>query len=298
MLETLKIFVDLIQTESFSRAATRNYLTQSAVSQRIRQLEADLGQQLVVRGRGRMRPTEAGKVFYDASKEILDRFAQAKDELNRIRHIVSGTLRLATVHSIGLHVLPPFIKSFLKEYPAVDVQLEYRRSNEVYEGLLDLSFDLGIVAYPSRHSQITQIAFGEDRLVLICTPNHDLVKGASVSLKKLHEQPFIAFDQSIPTGRMVERALRKAGVDVRIVHRFDNIETVKRAVEVGAGIAVVPNSTIKSELKAGTLQSIPLGGSGWNRPLTIIHKKGRKPSAPAMKFVEILQKGEKESGDA
>jgi DNA-binding transcriptional LysR family regulator len=133
MLETLKIFVDLIQTESFSRAATRNYLTQSAVSQRIRQLESDLGQQLVVRGRGRMKPTEAGRIFYDASKEILDRFAQARDELNRIRHVVSGTLRLATVPSVGLHVLPPFLKTFLREYPSVDLQLEYRRNNEVYE---------------------------------------------------------------------------------------------------------------------------------------------------------------------
>lgn len=294
MLETLKIFVDLIQTESFSRAATRNYLTQSAVSQRIRQLESDLGQQLVVRGRGRMRPTEAGRVFYDASKEILDRYAQARDELNRIRHIVSGTLRLATVHSVGLHVLPMYIKSLLVEFPAVDVQLEYRRSNEVYEGLLDLSFDLGIVAYPSRHSQITQIPFREDKLVLICPLDHELAKGASITLKRLQDQSFIAFEPSIPTGRVVDRALRKAGVDVKIVHRFDNVETLKRAVEIGSGVAIVPNSTIVTELRAKSLMALELTGSGWNRPLTIIHKKGRKPSAPATKFIEILQKGEGE----
>lgn len=290
MLETLKIFVDLIQTESFSRAATRNYLTQSAVSQRIRQLESDLGQQLVVRGRGRMRPTEAGRVFYDASKEILDRFAQARDELNRIRHIVSGTLRLASVHSVGLHVLPQYIKDYLKEFPAVDLQLEYRRSNEVYEGLLDLSFDLGIVALPSKHAQITQIPFREDRLVLISSPEHPLAKGVSVPLKKLQDQPFIAFDQSIPTGRVIDRALRKAGVDVKIVHRFDNVETVKRAVEIASGIAIVPNSTIKEEVRGRSLEAITLSGTGWDRPLTIIHKKGRKPSAPAQKFIEILQK--------
>ena len=289
MLETLKIFVDLIQTESFSRAATRNYLTQSAVSQRIRQLETDLGQQLVVRGRGRMRPTEAGHVFYKASKDILDRYAQARDELNRIRHIVSGTLRLATVHSIGLHVLPKYIKLFLKEYPAVDLQLEYRRSNEVYEGLLDLSFDLGIVAYPSKHSQITQIPFHQDKLVLICPPDHELSKGGSASIKKLEGQPFIAFDQGIPSGRVIDRILRKAGVTVKTVHRFDNVETIKRAVEISSGVAIVPNSTIKEEVRTRNLETIALSGSEWERPLTVIHKTGRKPSAPAMKFVEILK---------
>lgn len=290
MLETLKIFVDLIQTESFSRAATRNYLTQSAVSQRIRQLESDLGQQLVVRGRGRMKPTEAGRIFYDASREILDRFAQARDELNRIRHVVSGTLRLATVPSVGLHVLPPFLKTFLREYPAVDLQLEYRRNNEVYEGLLDLSFDLGIVAYPSRQAQITQIAFREDRLVLICPPDHELAKGVAVPIKKLDGHPFIAFETSTPTGRLIERAFRNAGVGVRLVHRFDNIETIKRAVEIGSGVSIVPNSTIREEVRTRSLEAIALSGSGWSRPLTIIHKKGRKPSAPALRFIETLQK--------
>jgi DNA-binding transcriptional LysR family regulator len=290
VLETLKIFVDLIRTESFSRAATRNYLTQSAVSQRIRQLETDLGQQLVVRGRGRMKPTEAGKIFYDASKEILDRFAQARDELNRIRHVVSGTLRLATVHSIGLHILPPYIKTYLREYPAVDHQLEYRRSNEIYEGLLDLSFDIGIVAHASRHAQIAQIPFREDRLVLICPPSHELAGGASVPLKKLEGQPFIAFDPSTPTGRMIDRTLRTSGVSVRVVHRFDNIETIKRAVEIGSGVSIVPNSTIREEVRLKTLEAITLSGTGWTRPLAIIHKKGRTPSAPALKFFETLRK--------
>jgi DNA-binding transcriptional LysR family regulator len=290
MLETLKIFVDLIQTESFSRAATRNYLTQSAVSQRIRQLEADLGQQLVVRGRGRMKPTEAGKIFYDASREILDRFAQARDELNRIRHVVSGSLRLATVPSVGLHILPPFLKAFLKEFPSVDLQLEYRRNNEVYEGLLDLSFDLGIVAYPSRHAQITQIPFREDRLVLISPPEHPFAKGVAVPLKKLDGHPLIAFDSITPTGRVIDRALRSAGVTVRVVHRFDNVETIKRAVEIGSGVAIVPNSTIREEVRNRHLEAVTLSGSGWSRPLAILHKKGRKPSAPALKFIDTLQK--------
>ncbi len=290
MLERLKIYVDLIQTESFSRAATRNYLTQSAVSQRIRQLESDLGQQLVVRGRGRMRPTEAGKVFYDACVEILDRFALARDELNRIRHIVSGTLRFASVHSVGLHLLPEYIKVFLREFPAVDLQLEYRRSNEVYEGLLDLTFELGIVAYPGKHPQITQIPFRHDRLVLICSPSHALAGAGTVDVKEVHKEPFIAFDGSIPTGRVVDRILRKARVEPRIVHRFDNVETVKRAVEIGSGLAIVPNSTIRHEIERRNLEGISLRGDDWERPLALIYKKSRELSGPARKFIEILKK--------
>ncbi|MFH1680696.1 MAG: LysR family transcriptional regulator substrate-binding protein, partial [Candidatus Eisenbacteria bacterium] len=146
------------------------------------------------------------------------------------------------------------------------------------------------VAYPSRHAQIAQIAFREDRLVLICPPDHSFAKGVAVPLKRVDGQPFIAFDPSTPTGRVIERALRSAGVAVRVVHRFDNVETIKRAVEISSGIAIVPNSTIREEVRSRNLEAVTLSGSGWSRPLAILHKKGRRPSAPALKFIEILQK--------
>ncbi len=289
MLESLKIFVDLIETESFSRAAAMNYLTQSAVSQRVRLLEEELEQQLVVRGRGHLAATEAGKVFYLASKEILERYTRVQDELNQLRDVISGSVRVGTITSVGLHELPPFVKTYLKEFPAVNLSVEYLTSKDIYEGLLSLSLDLGIVAFPSKHPQIRAVPFRHDEMIVIAPPDHTLARFKSVQISKLDGERFIAYTSGIPTRRMTDKLLKKSGVSVRIVHQFDNIETIKRAVEVGSGIAIVPKKTVEWEIRGKTLKGIAFNGERFERPLSVIHRKGRSLSPAAQKFVEILR---------
>ena len=288
MLESLKIFVDLVETQSFSRAAALNYLTQSAVSQRIRLLEDELEHQLVVRGRGHLMPTEAGRVFYNASREILARFANVRDELNHLRDVVSGTVRVGTITSVGLHELPPYVKTYLKEYPAVNLHIEYLISKDVYEGLLNLNLDLGIVAFAVKHPQITSIPFRHDQMVMIAPPEHPLARHKTVRLPKLDGQPFIAFQAGIPTRKMTDKLLRQHGVSVKIVHQFDNIETIKRAVEVGAGLSIVPSKTVEWEIQSQSLKGIAIKESGLERPISVIHRNGRSLSPAAQKFIEVL----------
>src|SRR5438046_6880196 len=176
-IESLKVFCDLAETESFTKAAQINSITQSAVSQQISALERQFKSLLIERSKKRFRLTREGKVLYDYSKQIIQIYDSLYSKLQEIQDIVSGTIRVATIYSIGLHDLPPYIKKFLKAYPTVNVHVEYRRSNQVYEDVLGNVVDMGLVAYPNKDSKLEVINLLKDRLVMICHPQNPLGKG-------------------------------------------------------------------------------------------------------------------------
>ncbi len=291
MLEAMQVFVDVIELRSFSRAALKNYLTQSAVSQKVQKLEETIGQPLILRGRGRLRPTEAGRLFFVAAKEILHRYAQVREEIAGLEETVSGQIRIGTIPSVGLHELPPYLKAFLKAYPAVGLQLEYRKAQAIYAGILDFSLDVGIVAYPVRQPQIDAVPFRHDQLVLIAPPNVPCAAKRAIAVSDLDGQPFIAFESHTPTRRAVDRVLREAQVEVQVIHEFDNVEMIKRAVEIGAGLSIVPRATVEHEISCGTLVPVPLRGQDWERPLAILYRKGSTPSPATQKLIELLTNG-------
>ena len=149
-IESLKVFCDLAETESFTKAAQINQVTQSAVSQQISSLERLFKSLLIERSKKRFRLTREGQVFYDYSKQMIQTFDGLQNKLQEIKEVISGTIRVATIYSIGLHDLPPYLKEFLKRYPTVNVHVEYRRANQVFEDVAGNVVDLGLVAYPSR----------------------------------------------------------------------------------------------------------------------------------------------------
>src|SRR5579875_517444 len=173
-VETLKVFCDIIESGSFSYAASQNFVTQSAVSQQVRTLEEKYGCRLVERGRNGVKATAAGRTLYNISKEIVRLFMELDNSLREAGSVVSGSIRVGTVYSVGLHELPPYLTEFLRLYPAVNVHLEYLRSNRIYEELLDGRIDLGIVVYPVKRSQLTAIPFRTDEMVLIVPRHHKL----------------------------------------------------------------------------------------------------------------------------
>src|SRR6185295_8067559 len=189
-IESLKVFCDLAETESFTKTAQINNITQSAVSQQISSLERQFKSLLIERSKKRFRLTREGKVLYDYSKQIIQTYDSLYSKLQEIQDIVSGTIRVATIYSIGLHDLPPYIKKFLKTYPTVNVHVEYRRSNKVYEDVLGNVVDLGLVAYPIKYSKLEVIPLRKDKLVLICPPNHPLAKNKSIKLSDISGQKF------------------------------------------------------------------------------------------------------------
>jgi LysR family transcriptional regulator, transcriptional activator of the cysJI operon len=293
-IESLKVFCDLAETESFTKAAQINGVTQSAVSQQISSLERQFKSLLIERSKKKFRLTREGQVLYDYSKQIIQTYDGLHSKLQEIKDIISGTIRVATIYSIGLHDLPPYIKRFLKDYPTVHVHVEYRRANQVYEDVFSNVVDLGLVAYPTKDAKLEIVPLRKDPLVLICHPQHPFAKQKSVKLKVVADQKFVGFEPDIPTRKALDKVLREYGVEVRNVMEFDNIETVKRAVEIDAGVSIVPFGTVAQEIAKQTLAAVAIDDAELFRPLAAIYKKN-KVLSPAMKqFISIIKEGGKQ----
>lgn len=288
-VDSLKVFCDLAETESFTQAAKNNNVTQSAVSQTITALERHFRSLLIERSKKNFRLTSEGEVLYKYSKQILQSYDSLRSKLQGITGEISGSIRVVTVYSIGLHELPPYVKRFLKDQPEVNVHVEYRRADQVYEDVLGNVVDLGLVAYPTPDPKLEIIPFRKDSLVLICHPDHPFAKLKTVKIKSLGGQKFINYEQDIPTRRALDKLFKQEGITVDNVMEFDNVETVKRAVEINSGVAVVPEETVKLELAKQTLAAVRLDANV-TRQLAVLHKKG-KVLSPAMKqFIELLKK--------
>lgn len=287
-IESLKLFCDLSETKNFTRAAQINGVTQSAVSQTLSALEKQFDALLVERSKKNFRLTAEGEVIYDYGKQLLQSYNAIQSKMQELHGVVAGNIHVATVYSVGLHDLPPYIKAFLKECPQVNVQVQYRRSNQIYEDVLGNIVDLGLVAFPERRARLRIVPFRNDRLVLACAPQHPLAKLKSIKLKQLNGQKMVGFEPDIPTRKAVDQILREQGVKAEYVMQFDNVETVKRAVEIGSGVAILPEETIRTEVAGQTLAAVPLEGR-YSRPLGVIYKEA-KILSPAMKrFIDLLK---------
>jgi DNA-binding transcriptional LysR family regulator len=289
-LETFRTFCDVVETGSLSAAARLSRVTQSAVSQQLRALEQRYGQRLIERApRTQARPTEAGELMYRELKPLLAAFADLEAKLRARPGVLEGSVRVATVYSVGLHTLPPVIKEFLRAHRAVRVRLEYRRTDQIYAACLSGELDFGIVALPARRPQLTVVPLFEDELVLVLPSDHPLASQRRPSLRAVGGEPFVAFDRDIPTRRFIDKLLRQHRTSVNIVMELDNIETIKRSVEAGLGISILPAPALENELRAGTLATRPLREGPFRRSIGAIHRRGRELSAPARALLDMLR---------
>jgi len=212
--------------------------------------------------------------------------------LKEIGGQVSGSVKVATIYSVGLYELNPSVKKFLRNHPDIDVQIEYSRANKIYQDVVNGSVDLGIVAYPANKPQIRSVPFLQDELVLICPPDHPFSSSESISLQKLASQPFVTFQHDIPTRKALDEILKKNGVAVIIKAEFENIELIKRAVEIGLGISIVPSMTVKSEVQAGLLRAISFAEGPFTRPIAVLYRRGRSLPPAVRKFIAVLTEEE------
>jgi DNA-binding transcriptional LysR family regulator len=283
------MYCDLVETQSFTKAAQISGVTQSAISQQISMMERMFKSLLVERSKKQFRLTREGQELYDYSKQILAAYDSLNSKLMELKDIISGSIRVATIYSIGLHDLPPYIKKFMQGYPTVNIHVEYRRAKQVYEDVMSNIVDLGLIAYPVKDPKLEIISLRKEPLVLVCHPQHPFAKQKAIKLKALDGQKFISFEPDTPTRKALDRILREHGVEVPHVMEFDNVETVKRAVEIDAGISIVPQSTIRQEIDKKTLACVEIQDGEFFRPIAAIYKKNRVLS-PAMKqFLAILK---------
>ena len=289
-IESLKLFCDLAETTSFTKAAKINGVTQSAVSQQISSLETKFDAVLIERSKKKFTLTKEGDALYKYSKQIIQTYDELRHKIQEIQNVVTGSIKVVTIYSIGLHELPPYLKIFLKKHPSVNVSVEYRRATQLYEDIVTGMADIGLVAYPQKDPRLQVTSLAEDMLVLICHPEHPIAQQPKVKLSEIASHKFIAFEPDIPTRRAIDKILRDRNVKVDNAMEFDNIETVKRAVEINAGISIVPRSPVAQEVAKKTIAMVEIEDEQFYRPLAAVHKKS-KVLSPAMKeFLALLKK--------
>jgi LysR family transcriptional regulator, transcriptional activator of the cysJI operon len=289
-LDVMKTFCDLVDTGSFSKAAEENYISQSAVSQQLAKLERDLGTQLIHRGGGLVAPTEAGKTFYQGAKDILRRHEQLLGEVRSAADSIRGVLRVGTIYSVGFYLLDPYIRKFLQAHPEVNLYVEYTAWNHIYASVISGEMDLGVVAYPERHRSIEVIPLASEELVVVCAPDHKLAKRPQIDPADLGGEDFIAFGANIPTRRNIDKMLKAERVTVQVKMEFDNIELLKRAIEVGAGISILPLGNIEREAADGHLAYSRFRRPGkWVRTLGIVRHRGKAAGPAERMFLAILR---------
>jgi LysR family transcriptional regulator, transcriptional activator of the cysJI operon len=292
-VETLKVFSDLVDSASFSAAARKNDITQSAVSQQIRALEKKFGVVFFERGKKNFSITPEGQIFDEAAREILEIYTSIEDRLSQMKDVVEGQLRICTIFSIGLHDLPPMIRDFQEKFKNVEVLVDYKRYDQVYNEVLEGRADIGLVAYPQKRKGVVAEVFDEDEMVLICPVSHRFRTRRKVSLRELDGERLISFGPDTPTRRAVDKMLRQFHVDVDLHMEFDNIETVKRAVEVSNGISIVPLRAVEQEILSKRLTALKIEEGPFQRPLGLLRKRSRATSPAVREFVRIL-KGKRE----
>jgi DNA-binding transcriptional LysR family regulator len=260
------------------------------VSQQVRSLESKFNTPLLVREGRSVYPTEAGRILYEAAREIMDRFERLDLQLRSMGEEMTGTVRIATIYSVGLYEMTVVIKTFLKNYPKVNLHLEYSRANRVYEDCLKGNADLGIVTYPRPRKGIQIIPLPADKLVLICSPHHTFAGKRLIDLNRLNGQNFVAFERDIPSRRAIDHIFREHCIEVHIVMELDNIETIKRSVEIGAGVSIVPLFSVQREVQSGALAQVQFAHHTFLRPLGVILKRNRALAPAARKLIELMQR--------
>ncbi len=284
-----KVFCDLVDTASFSKAASLNGVTQSAVSQQVKALEDRFGVRLVERGKKHFSLTREGLAFLEASREILRTYNGLDERIAELRETVEGHLRVAAVLSVGLHELPAFVRQFQREFSQVDLTVDYVRCSEVYARVLEGEADVGFVAYPSPRRGVEVEEVWRHRMVLIVAPGHRLAGRNRLTLADLEGEKFINFTADLPTRKAVDRILRGAKVRVRARMEFDNIETVKRTVELENGIALVPESSLAVERRSGALVALEIDSPDLWRPVGVVTRKNRTGPPAQRHFLAMLR---------
>jgi DNA-binding transcriptional LysR family regulator len=296
-LETLQLYRDVVRLRSFSRGASVNDVSQSAVSQAIHQLEAELDVRLLDRTKRPFTVTPEGRVFYEACRDLLDRFQQAKARIASARTRLDGTVRVAAIYSVGLHDVSRHLQPFMTAHPQAKVLLECLHPQKVVEAVINDEADIGIMSYPPAMRSLNVIPWRSEQMVLVCRPGHRLARRRTVLPNELNGEKFVAFDPHLGIRKAIDRSLRKHDVKVNVVMEFDNIETIKQAIAIDAGVSILPRSAVLKEVEIGSLAAVPLDIPDLVRPVGIIHRKQKHLSPTVARFIDSLRKAEQNASD-
>ncbi len=287
-LRDLELFCEVASLRSFSRAAKAIGVSQPVASETVKAIEKHLGLELINREKRPLELTPSGQTYYTGCRELLESYRRLEDRVLQVRDQVTGPVRVAAIYSVGLLQMDCYVKQFEHLYPDAALELRYLHPDAVLERVVNDEADLGLISFPPRRADLTCIPWQEQEMVVVVSPQHRLAARKSMVAAELDGESLVTFTHELQIRAEMDRWLRQAKVSVDVVHEFDNIETIKRAVEIGCGIALLPISSVRREMEIGSLRMLKLDDVRWIRPLGIIHKRHNSPTTAVQRFLELL----------
>lgn len=284
-MQTVRLFVEVARCRSFSKAAGLFSISQSAASQRIGQLERRLGVKLIDRSVRPFELTQAGELYLVGATDALKRFDRMEREVSSLGltgERLEGTVRVVAIYSAGIDLLSQLRDRFVREQAGVQVELSYLKPDQVHRMVVDQQADLGIVSFPDRFSKVVVQPLREEAMAVVCGPGHALSGRKTVAAHELTGLAMAGYDAELPIARHLHRYLKEHGACPRVSHRFDNLDTLKSAVEVTDRFAVMPVRCVQREVEAGTLKAIRLTPK-LTRPMGVVTRSSADDLSPAAK---------------
>ena len=290
--ESLKLFRDIAQSRSFSRAAIMNGVSQSAASQQVQDIEKDLETILLDRSTRPLQVTPAGDLYSEFCRDVLRRKEDFEVALDKLKQEMAATVRVGAIYSVGLSEMSQLESEFARRQPKAQLEVRYLRPERVYSAVLADEVDIGLVSYPEPSREITVIPWRREEMVVAAAPSHPLARNQKIETRQLQGSDFIGFDDELPITRAVERFLREHSIEVNYTLHFDNLQMIKEAVALRKGISILPARVMRDEVLQGRLVAVPLAASPLFRPLGIIHRKKKRFHPVAQAFLDLLREPE------
>lgn len=287
-MDSLRVFCDVALHQSFSRGAEINRISQSAATQSIRRLEEQLEIPLIDRSKRPFVLTPEGKICYESFREILENYDSLLSRIAALQNHVGGQIKVAAIYSVGLHEMSRFMQNFMKSYPKVKVKLEFLPPKKVYQSVLNSEVDFGVISYPVSSLDISVIPLRSEEMVVVVPTGHYLAREKTLTMEQLRGVDYIAFDRELMIRKETDQCFRQRGVNVNTVMEFDNIETIKQAIEIGLGVSILPAPTVQSDVENGKMAAVPLVSPKLTRPIGVIYKQHKVFSPMMIRFIELL----------
>ena len=286
--DPLKIFVTVSELKSFSHAAEELYLSQPSVSLQIRNLENDLGTKLINRSPKHLELTQSGEILYGYAKNILLLHDKARQEIDQLKNVVTGSLKVGASYTIGEYILPFVLAEFAAQFPNVVIEASIENTVEIINAVRSNVLDLAFVEGEANHSDLDIRALMEDEIILVVPNQHALAKLPTVTADHLQDQVWILRESGSGTRAFSDKLIKEWGIQVKRTYIFGSSQAVKQAVIAGLGIALVSGWIVRKELKAMELTMIPIKGNRLKRSFSLIKQKNHDMSKAMEVFTEKL----------
>jgi DNA-binding transcriptional LysR family regulator len=283
-ISQLEAFVAVVEEKSFSRAAARLHRTQPAVSQAVKRLEEWAREPLLDRSAKSGVLTEAGRILYDHAKKVLNLRVEARFAMEELRALDRGRVTIGANESTALYLLP-VLKKFRERYPRINVAVKRSLSREIPIALLRYEIDLGVLSYDPQNADLESTVVSLDELCLIVPPAHPLAKAREASIHELGKESFIAHNVASPYRQRVIETFARFRTPLNIALELPTVETIKKSVRLGMGLAFAPRMCLEDELARGECVAVRVKEMRIQRKLRLIYRRHAALSAAAQAFL-------------